>query len=129
MTFSGFRAGNIVNPARADPTQFQIKVLSAKTTSPTLVQANVTTLCCTVGYVATSNLATAREIGDRISKDITVYPVAQEWERTIAFFCVVFGDNNLEVPKAMPGAAVRFSTVMTRNEPPKARSSEVSLSS
>lgn len=94
--------------------------MSAKAKSPILVQANITCLCVTLGYSESSHLVSAREVGDRISKDITVYPITQEWERSIAFFSVVFGDYNLEVPTA-PGGALRFGTVMTTPEPPRPR--------
>lgn len=75
VSFISFRAGNIVNPARADPTTYQTKILSVKAKSPTLVQANITCLCVTIGYTESSHLVSAREVGDRISKDITVYPI------------------------------------------------------
>ena len=113
----------LVNPARCNPIYFGDKLYKESATSGSAqqtiqmtqaflnnLQPSQPTVLCTFGSVTESHIATPSATNDdRVYKNIAIYPLMLEWERTIAFITAVLGEEVMEVRLSRDQSLV-FST-------------------
>ncbi|EPS99187.1 hypothetical protein FOMPIDRAFT_94635, partial [Fomitopsis schrenkii] len=109
LTF-GFRGGWLVNGARASPTNFSSSCMGAQ--RPVICFLDQPIIHITFGLVEYSNLITVSASG---RKSISLTVMDTEFDLAWAYYCTVFGGQNMELYVPQNNPYIVFSTYPSNN--------------